>query len=215
MKNKPFPRAVRIIAVLVLAVGTGALAQDPPPPVHLSGLINDYTPLTINNKPAGPWEIRGEWTLTLDRDADKADFSAVLNMTHSDYWVDVVNTEADPADDNSAATGRHPHTHHITVENATVMPLTSGGFEVSGPVFVTGDGDPAPFMKNCKSLLMPTLPTCTLTVDIRGGMSVQFSNITLTFGGPSNGPTSHFGTQAINGVVRFGRKSDEGDGDKH
>ncbi|MGH9685333.1 MAG: hypothetical protein ACRD4S_17195 [Candidatus Acidiferrales bacterium] len=202
MKSKALRWAVSTATVLALAAASNSFAQRPTP-LHFSGLINDYTPLTINNKPAGPWEMRGKWTLTLDRDGDKADFSAVMNMTHSDYWVDVVNIEPNSADDNSAMTGRHPHTHHITVQDATVTPLNGGGFEVSGPVVVTADGAAAPFMPNCT-----TATPCTLTVDITGGTAVQYSNITMTFGGPTNGPTSHFGTQAIHGFVRFPDKSD-------
>ncbi|HSY91095.1 MAG TPA: hypothetical protein VK812_06960 [Candidatus Binatus sp.] len=194
MKCRTLCSVVSMTAVLVLAVSSIALAQGPPPAVHLSGLINDYSPVSGVN---GPWEMRGEWSLDLRGDSGTATFSATLNMTHSDYWV-VLNPGA--ADDNSATTGRHPHAHHITLANATVTPITTGtgGFEVSGPVYVTNDGNPAPFMKNCTS---PTTP-CTLTVDITGGTIVQLSNITLTFGGPTTGPTVHFGTQAIHGVVR-------------
>jgi hypothetical protein len=204
MKSKTLWWAAGLVTVLVLAAATGVLTQDPPMPRHLSGLINDYTPET---GVSGPWEIRGEWSLRVHDDSGTADFSAVLNMTHSDFWVDVVNPGS--VNDNSAATGRHPHTHHITLQDATFTPLLGGGFEVTGPVFVTADGNPAPFMKNCTALT-----PCTLTADITGGTSVQLSNITLTFGGPANGPTSHFGTQAIHGVVRFNQHSDEGDADK-
>ena len=45
MNGKSFSWVVRIIAVLVLAVGTSAQAQAPTPK-HLSGIINDYTPAT-------------------------------------------------------------------------------------------------------------------------------------------------------------------------
>ena len=186
MSKLPFWK-VSIIAVLAIAASTGAWAHDPPPPRHFSGLINDYTPET---GVSGPWEMRGEWSLDLEGNSGKANFSAVLNMTHSDYWV-VLN----PAKvDDDSATGRHPHTHHITIEDAMVTPLAGGGFELSGPVYVTNDGGAAPFMKLCS----PTNP-CTLTVAITGGTIVPFSNITLTFAGP---PTTHLGQQAIHGFVR-------------
>ncbi|HEY6904241.1 MAG TPA: hypothetical protein VI216_08025 [Candidatus Acidoferrales bacterium] len=172
-------------------MAAGALAQDPPLPVHLSGLINDYTPET---GVGGPWEIRGEWSLDIKGDSGTANFSAAVNMTHSDFWV--IELNGGNADDNSAKTGRHPHTHHITITDGVVNRVSDTEFTMSGPVFVTADGSPAPFMPHCT----PSTP-CTLTVDITGGTSVQFSNITLTFGGPSNGPTSHFGTQPIHGVV--------------
>jgi hypothetical protein len=189
MNSRTLWSLVRMVTVSVLAVVTGTLAQAPPPTVHLTGLINDYTPVS---GVSGPWEMRGEWSLALTGDSGTATFSATLNMTHSDYWV-VLNPGA--ADDDTSM-GRHPHTHHITVANATVTPITTGtgGFEVSGPVYVTSDGNPAPFMSKCSS----STP-CTLTVDITGGTIVQLSNLTFTFSGP---PTVHFGTQAIHGVVR-------------
>ncbi len=187
MKNAKLWLAACMLALFGLAMSTGAWAQDPLPSGHLSGLINDYTPVS---GVSGPWEMRGAWSLRLDGESGTADFSATLNMTHSDYWV-VLNPGS--ADDNTS-TGRHPHTHHITMTHATATPLTTGGFEVSGSVYVTGDGSPAPFMSKCSSVT-----PCTLTVDVTGGTIVQLSNIAMTFGGP---PTGHFGTQAIHGVVR-------------
>ena len=68
--------------VLILAITTGVLAQTPTP-TQFSGVINDYTPST--SSPMGPWEMRGPWTLTLNQDTSKADFSATLTMELSDY----------------------------------------------------------------------------------------------------------------------------------
>jgi hypothetical protein len=199
MKSKTLRWTGCIIGILVLGVGATALAQYPPPPEHFGGLINDYTPETGG----GPWEMRGTWHLDLKEHSHTADFSAVMNMTHSDYWV-VLNPSA--VNDNTA-TGRHPHTHHITMENASVVPLPTGGFEVSGPVSVTADGAAAPFMPSC----LPATP-CTLTVDITGGSVVEFSNITMKFSGA---PTGHFGSQAIHGVVRESRLSEFDDDHDH
>ena len=50
------------MTVLVLTMSISGFAQDPPPSVHLSGLISDYTPVT---GVSGPWEMRGEWSLDL------------------------------------------------------------------------------------------------------------------------------------------------------
>lgn len=191
MTNKSLVYAAYIIAVVLLVASPQMLSQDLPPSVHLSGLINDYTPVS---GVSGPWEMRGEWSLNLRGDSGKATFSASLNMTHSDYWV-VLNPGA--ADDNSALTGRHPHTHVITVSDATITTLAGGGFEVSGPVFVTADGSAAPFMSKCSD----TTP-CKLTIDVIGGAVLPLSNITLTFTGP---PTTHFGMQAIHGFIRMGK----------
>ncbi len=189
MTSKSFRRAVQMITVVLLTAASRMLAQDPPPTVHLSGLINDYTSVSGVN---GPWEMRGEWSLDLKGNSGTADFRANLNMTHSDYWV-VLNPGA--ADDNSATTGRHPHTHLITVSNATITTLAGGGFELSGPVYVTNDGNAAPFMSKCSDLT-----PCKLTIDVVGGKVLPLSNITLAFSGP---PTVHFGMQAIHGFIRM------------
>ena len=203
MNSKAFSWALRIIGVLVLAVPTGAQAQDPTPK-HLSGIINDYTPAT---GVGGPWEMHGKWSLKMNRETGTADFSAAMTMEHPDYWI-VLN----PANvDNPGA--RSPHTHHITMTNATVTydtsvcpldsPPTTGRLVVTGPVSITGNGSAAPFEAK---------GTSTLQVCITGGTEVQFSNVTLVLTGPATG---HFGSQAIHGVVRILRKSGEGDADRH
>jgi hypothetical protein len=79
-------------------------------------------------------------------------------------------------------------THHLTLVDATVTPLTNG-FRVTGPVIATGNG----------AYPAPCGPNSTLQIDITGGNSVAYSNIQLTFTGDA---TKHFGTQPINGVVR-------------
>ena len=180
MNSKAFSWAVRFAMVLVLAVATGALAE-PGTPVHFSGIINDYSPSNV--MPVGPWEIRGQWTLTLNPETGKADFSAALNMERSDYWVST--NFQDPTNPSL----RSAHTHHITIKGGSVTPI-NGGFEVSGPITITKDGSPAPFSPS------------ELHVDITGGTSLKFSNITLMFQGDAKSAIVHFGTQAIHGVVR-------------
>jgi hypothetical protein len=206
MKNKAFPWAVRTFMVVVLAVAASAQAQAPRPE-HLSGIINDYTPAT---GVAGPWEMHGKWSLKIKGESGKADFSAVMTMEHSDYWI-VLN----PANVDSPGT-RSPHTHHITMMDALVSydtsicpvnnpPTTSSGLVVTGQVSITGNGNPAPF---------ETKGPSTLQVCITGGAEVQFANVTLVLTGPATG---HFGSHAINGVVRVVRTSDrdKGEPDRH
>jgi hypothetical protein len=143
-------------------------------------MINDYTPSTTVT-PTGPWEMRGPWTLTLNQDASQADFSLTLTMELSDYTRNSSNI-----DSTSGTSGRMQHTHNIAIKGGTVTQIATGGFEVSGPVIITKDGSPAP------------LAASTLTVDIIGGKSIGFSNITLQFAG---GAPVHFGQQLIHGVV--------------
>jgi hypothetical protein len=212
MNRKAFSRTLRIIAVLVLAVGTGAQAQAPSYTLF-RGVINDYTPAT---GVAGPWEMHGAWSLKLKGESGKADFSGVMTMEHSDYWI-----LANPANIDDPGT-RSPHTHNITMTDALVSydtsvcplnnPVTTGpGLVVTGPVSITGNGSPAPFEVKGPS---------TLQVCINGGTEVQFSNVSLVLTGPATG---HFGTHAIHGVVRTVRNSnkdkdkdkDKEDADRH
>ena len=178
MKSKTCWVRVGTAGVLILAITTGVLAQTPTP-AQFSGVINDYSPST--STPMGPWEMRGPWTLTLNQDSSKADFSATLTMELSDYTRNSSNI-----DSTSGVTGRMQHTHHIAIEAGTVTQISTGGFELSGPVTITKDGSPAP------------LKASTLSVNVTGGTSVGFSNVTLQFQG---GATVHFGPQLIHGVV--------------
>jgi hypothetical protein len=187
--------------VFVFVASTGARAQAPRLR-HLSGLINDYTP---ESGVGGPWEIRGAWSLEIKEDTGHADFSAVLNMEHSDLWV-----ELNPLDSNGMPTidtpaDRVPHTHHITMTDATVTynpsdcPLPASitpvaRIKVTGSATVTANGGPFPPSGAVSSELQVCIDGGTAVATV-----VPHSNITLVFGAPASG---HFGTQAIHGVVR-------------
>ena len=173
-----------------LAVGT-VPAQDLRT-VKFKGLINDYSPSTVAG---GPYEIRGEWSVDVQR-TGTATFTADLNMETSDYgdfeslqrWIRQI-----PAT-------RSPHTHHISMTNATVTydtsvcpvfspPTTGPGIVINGTAVTTGNGGPASFEAKGPS---------TLQVCVTGGTEANFSNVTLVYTGPATG---HFGPQAIHGVV--------------
>jgi hypothetical protein len=160
--------------------------------VYFTGLINDYSPSTVAG---GPYEIRGDWSLDVQR-GGTANFSADLNMETSDYGITGA-TQVDPA---NPAT-RSPHTHHISVTNATISYDTSvcpanspattvSGLVVTGTASTEANGGPAPFDPKNVS---------TLQVCIMGGPGTNYSNVTLVYTGPA---TAHFGTQPIHGVVR-------------
>jgi hypothetical protein len=196
MKRKTLPSSVRALLLLSLVSTTCALAQDRRS-VHLSGLINDYSPANPNVK-GSPWEMHGQWSMDLNGERGTADFLA--DMTMSGY-----GTTAEGAVDATQG-GQTPHTHHIRLTNVsitwdmigcpTVSPATTTGFQVNGTVsLVTGNGSNAPFE--------PTPPTSTLQVCVTGGSEVTRSNVSMVFGGPA---ATHFGPQAIHGVVR---KSEE------
>lgn len=203
MQSRAFFWGARTVLV-VFAIEIGALAQAQTP-VHFGGVINDFTPAhDSNGNPTGPWELHGVWNLNLNGNSGMADFSAALTMENSDYWLSINSNP--PANPDAPGT-RTPHTHRITMENAQVIsdpntvasncptaaykPQTTTGFMVEGSANVTANGGYAPFA--------PQGQLSPLTICITGGSQVEFSNITLVFGAPANG---HFGSQAINGVVR-------------
>jgi hypothetical protein len=214
MNCKAFSWTLRIIAVLVLAVATGAQAQAPSPR-HFSGILNDYTAAT---GVGGPWEMHGSWSLKLKGDSGTADFSAVMTMEHPDYWV-LANPSTPPATatvDNPGA--RSPHTHHLTMTDALVSydptvcpvdsPATTVRFVVTGQADITGNGTAAPFQTKGGVTTLSTLQVC-----ITGGSEVTYSNVTLTFAAKAPA-TGHFGSLPIHGVVRLPHRSDDHDGDR-
>lgn len=78
---------------------------------------------------------------------------------------------------------RMAHTHHLILTDGVVTALPNG-FQVSGVGTVTGNGA-APF-------------TDEIVVNVTGGSTVQYSNITVAFAGPG---ITHFGSQPLQGVV--------------
>jgi hypothetical protein len=190
MKSKTIGWTLRTIAVLALAVASGALAQAPKN-AEFHGAINDFTPAT-GLISAGPWEVRGNWSLTVKVRSGKADFSAALTMERSDLGV-TENAGSPPPTTNPLDNPmiRMAHTHHFTLVNGEVTRVANG-FEVTGPVTITKDGSwPPPFGGAPSSM----------TITISGGTgenSVAFSNITLQLGSPAD---THFGS-TLHGVVR-------------
>ncbi len=197
MKSKIMISAVRTLSLLLLVSGSCALAGERRA-AHFSGLINDFSPLstTVNGS---PWEMHGQWSMDLYPEWETADFSA--DMTMSGYG----KTPAGEVDPGHPLV--NPHTHHIRLSNMKIIwnitgcpayltPLVTTGFQLKGTVsLLTGNGSKAPFET--------APPSSTLQVCVTGGSevpySIQNSNITLVFGGPA---TTHFGPQAIHGVVR-------------
>jgi hypothetical protein len=201
MERKSVAATARVVSLLMLVASTCAVAEDFRPG-YFSGIINDYSP---SNVKGGPWEMHGQWSLELHREwggGETADFYA--DMTMSGF----VTTNVPQLDGTVLALqtqgGVNPHTHHIRLTHISVVwnmtgcptflpPATLAGFQISGTVsLITGNGSKAPFE-------MTPLPTSVLQVCVTGGSLVPYSNLTMLFTGPA---TSHFGPQAIHGVVR-------------
>ena len=190
MNRKPLASAARSLSLLLLVSATCALAQERKP-THFVGLINDYSPATVK---MGPWEMHGQWSMDLHEKWNTTSADFLLDMTMSDYGTSGVF--------DATQAGQNPHTHHIRLTNVSVTwnilgcpqfspnPVTTG-FQMTGTAsLLTGNGSPAPFEA------IP--PPSTLHVCVTGGTDVPYSNITLQFAGPA---TTHFGSQAIHGVV--------------
>jgi hypothetical protein len=206
-----------LIAPAVLAIGIVGLprahaAERSRLPASFSGLLNDYTPPppSVPGGPGvagGPYEMHGKWSLHLSEERGGATFSAEMTMETADF----ANT-----DPNHDPTKLGPHTHHISVTDGvihndptdpinwktqcpTFKPPVSDGFVVTGTAYVTGNGGTPPFGN--PSPLTICILGGTQNPSITGAQAfVEFSNFTLTFGLGSRAST-HFGTQAINGVI--------------
>jgi hypothetical protein len=202
---------VALMALAMFAMGVAGLPQahaagEPRLPGSFSGLLNDYTPPT----PAvagGPYEMHGKWSLQLSEARGTATFSAEMTMETADF----ANT-----DPNHDPTKLGPHTHHINVTDGvihndptdpinwktqcpTFKPAVSDGFVVTGTAYVTGNGGNPPFGN--PSPVTICILGGTQNPSVTGAQAfVEFSNFTLAFGMGSRAST-HFGTQAINGVV--------------
>jgi len=195
VKNKAFLLSAQV-AFMVLAL-SGSLVAEDPRSTTLKGTINDYNPFAM-----GGYEIRGTWSLEAYAKSDVADFSAALNMEHSDLWM--------TANQTTDTTLRDQHTHHFTMNGARLITdpkyvaencptahfavaATTTGFVVVGMASTTGNGGNAPFA--------PDGEKSQLTVCVTGSDKVPSSNITLMFASGSKA-ANHFGTVPINGVVR-------------
>ena len=195
MNSKSLSLAVRMIVAAVMAVGTGAMAQDPREE-RFSGAINDYAPIAGGTT---AWELHGPWGLTLNKETGTAHFSAHLTMGLSVLGQTSTNVEA---------VNLAQHTHSITMDgtvtyNPTDCPPASpttppyvARIEIKGTASVFANGSVAPFGQ-----------FSPLQVCIAGGTNdpnVPFSNITLVFGDPA--ASKHFGAQAIHGLVRSAKR---------
>ena len=206
-KRERATRALMILAPLAIGGLTSAFAANPPLPAQFSGLLNDYTPGTT------PYEMHGKWTLDLNAARATARFSAEMTMEFADF------ANPDPTG-NHDPTKLGAHTHHISVTDGvihndptgdpinwasscpnTFSPPIKGGFVITGSANVTGNGANAPFGNPTPVII------CVLggvSSGVAGTASVTYSNMTLTFAAPAPGgknASTHFGTQAINGVV--------------
>jgi hypothetical protein len=113
---------VAMIAVIGLVVSIPGLAQSPPQ-TRAEGVIHHYT---ADLDGAGPWQIVGDWSLTLNTASGRVDFLTALSMVRSD----------NPA--------RGAHTHHVSMTGGQVTNLANG-HRISGTATITSNGSLAGF----------------------------------------------------------------------
>ncbi len=182
-------------------------AAPPRLPAHLSGIFNDYTP-PAPTVSGGPYEMHGKWSLAIERGTRHRHF-----RPRKCRWrrADFANTDV-----NHDPTKLGPHTHHVTVSDGVIhsdatdpinwmtscpvfKPPVAHGFVIKGTAYVTGNGGSPPVWQSIDGDDLRSgrgrEPSTTTVQTI-----VQYSNFTLTFDAGSKAST-HFGTQAINGVV--------------
>jgi hypothetical protein len=114
--------SVAMMAVVGMVVSAPALAQSTPQ-TRVDGVIHHYT---ADLDAGGPWQIVGDWSLTLDTASGRVDFLAALSMVRSDT----------PA--------RAAHTHHVSMNGGVVTNLANG-HRISGTATITSNGSLAGF----------------------------------------------------------------------
>jgi len=106
---------VGLAGMLALALAVPGRAQSSAP-TKLQGTIHDNADALGAN-----WVIAGEWALTMQGASGKADFFASLTMKQ-----------------NGAVPGA-PHTHHLSLQGATVTVLANG-YSITGEKTLVLDG---------------------------------------------------------------------------
>lgn len=124
MNTKMLWRAATV-AAMTWALSGPSVAQAQPQ-VRVEGEIHDFTGPMTPPDPLGPWQIDGEWSITLNTASGKVDFAAALNMIRSDNLT------------------RAAHTHHVQLTDAQIMPIANG-YRLSGTASIANNGTLAPF----------------------------------------------------------------------
>ena len=160
--------------------------------MHFNGVINDYSPSTVSG---GPWEIRGDWSLDVAR-SGTANFSADLTMETSDYGI-TDPTQVDPTQPLDSDPPHSPHHHderHRQLRHERLPRQQPRHHRRRRCGHRHGhDYRRMEARRHLSPRAHPRSQVCII-----GGSEVEFSNVTLVFTGPA---TTHFGPQAIHGVV--------------
>jgi hypothetical protein len=143
-----------VVLVAVVTVSSQALAQTPPQ-TKLSGLIHDFTAAP---DAAGPWQLVGDWSLTVNSASGKVDVIASVSMMRSDNEI------------------RTAHTHHMRVSDGQVTVL-SNGYRISGSAILTTNGSLAPFSGSAVEIDVTgggAVPFANVAVTFGGAAAAHF-----------------------------------------
>ena len=102
--NIRIPWRVAAISIAALTLSSQAPAQTTPQ-TRLTGLIHDYT---ASPDASGPWQVVGEWSLTVNQASGRVDFIASLSMVRSENAL------------------RAAHTHHMGLSGGQIAALANG-----------------------------------------------------------------------------------------
>ena len=141
----------RLLPVLMIGVAGLSLAHAGGPhglPTHFRGLLNDYSPASVNGVTikGGPYEMHGTRKLDIDEGGYSASFSAALTMQTVDF------PNPSPSFD-PGTLGAHTHPRGTVHDGPTdwvsmcptLSPAVTGGFVVTGMAYVTANGSNPPF----------------------------------------------------------------------
>ena len=168
--------ALALVATTTVLMAPATSAQDAPQ-MRMTGILADHVWVDVGAG-AGAWQVNGTWSAMISGSSGKGEFVAAILGVRSDLWVQ--QTGANPQ-----STTRSPHTHHVALLDATVSAIPAG-IRLTGNAIITTNGNVADFSGS------------PIVVDIKGGNTVQLSNMELTFLGASNG---HFGSHTYDGIV--------------
>lgn len=113
---------IAALVTIVVALTSQGLGQTGTPTIF-GGIIDDFTPALDSN---GPWQVSGQWSLTLSGNSGRGNFSWAVNMVRAENLV------------------RMQHTHQVTISNGQVT-LLANGFQISGNAIITANGNLAAF----------------------------------------------------------------------
>ena len=157
--NRSILWRVASLAVVTVALSSPGHAQTARQ-TKVDGLINDYTAALDSG---GPWHVSGAWSVSLQGDSGKGDFSAALGMVRSENPV------------------RAAHAHHVTLTDGDVT-LLANGYRITGDAVITSNGNLAGFSGSPVDIQVTggnALAYSNVTLTFGGAAAAHFGDLPL------------------------------------